>query len=276
VAKFNYIKFITEHKHILKEGITLNDDNTFNINAIKSSDDLINDPFIINRNRNSTKKEGIPVYYGISPNPNILSTREVNDIYNATKDANNISPEDLYKLIFFTTPEATQPTKEKIGFKINYLISLPSSAGLNNSLLESIKRRYKIEDRYVLTNISKIEYFIDDMINKEKYNAADPTTQNMASTWTRSLKRNYPDNPKMPIKKSGNPQTGHPGIQTGARHLLNPAYQMDQDIPKNVKILVIDDFLIGGSTLKEIFKILIGKGVPKENIIGYVLGSQKD
>lgn len=275
MGKFNYIDFVVKHKYKLQEGVTVNNDNTLNINVVKSTDN-INDPFLINRARNFKKLNGIPVYYGISPNPQLsspLKSSYINTIYNNTKDLSNVPLDDLYKLILLTCPRPEDIGGE--GFKLDYVISIPSSAQLNDLILTSVKRKYDIKDENVLSNISKIEYFIDQMINKEKYNISDPTTKNMANTWIKSLKKAYPNNPKMYIKKSPNPRTGHPGIQTGARHLLSPAYQIDQNIPQNKKILVVDDFLIGGSTFKEIFRILIDKGIPKENIVGYCLGSQK-
>ena len=75
------------------------------------------------------------------------------------------------------------------------------------SLLKSLQQKYKVLDKNILTNISKIKYFIDDMINKEKYTTSDPVTQKMADTWIRSLKKRYPDNPEMYIKKSSSKKT---------------------------------------------------------------------
>ena len=59
------------------------------------------------------------------------------------------------------------------------------------------------------------------MVNQEKYASADPVTQKMIDTWMRSLKKRYPDNSKMPIKKSSSAKSNHPGLQSGARGLLN-------------------------------------------------------
>ena len=111
------------------------------------------------------------------------------------------------------------------------------------------------------------------MINKEKYATSDSITQKMADTWIRSLKKRYPNNQKMPIKKSASKIKNHPGLQSGARGLLNPVYSINQELSSTkLNILVVDDFLIGGSSLREVYKILINKGVPKEKIIGYCLG----
>ena len=154
---------------------------------------------------------------------------------------------------------------------------LPSSSKLNMSLVDILQQKYKVQDDNILTNISKIEYFIDDMINKEKYGKADPTTQKMADTWVKSLKKHYgADAPKMPIKKSGNKGTGHPGIQTGARHLLNPVYKVEDDWKVGTNVLVVDDFLIGGSSMREIYTQLIDRGIPTKNIKGYCLGIKSD
>lgn len=249
----------------LQEGVTVDGD-TLRINVIKSTDH-VDDPFIINRGRDSFKKSGVPIYYGISPNPNSqLDSNTITDLYDNTKDLNKVDQEDLYKLVLLTAPS----------IPIHHIIALPSSAGLNKKLVEALKQKYKVPDSNVLTNTSKIEYFIDDMINQEKYAAADPITQRMASTWIKSLKKKYGDDAaKMVIKKSRNKETGHPGIQSGARGLLNPVYSIDDKLPTSGKLLVVDDFLIGGSSFAEVFSILIKNGVPKENIVGYCLGTKK-
>jgi hypothetical protein len=257
------MKLINILKNIINEGITISGKNTLNINVIKSTD-TPDDPFFINRNKNFIKKGGIPTYYGISPNPS-LDGNLVTDIYNNTKDIEKIDDVNMNKLVILTAPSTP----------VDFIISLPSSAGLNGVLLKSLQQKYKVPDKNVLTNIYKIEYFIDDMINREKYDRADPTSQRTVDTWIRGLKRLYPNNPKMPIKKSRNTATGHPGLQTGVRGLLNPVYAIDNEVPTFGKVLVVDDFLIGGSSLKEVYNILISKGVPKENIIGYCLGTKE-
>jgi hypothetical protein len=257
------MKLLSILRSIIGEGITLNSDDTISINVIKSTD-TPEDPFFINRERKSIKVGGVPTYYGISPNPS-LNGDFITDVYDNTKDVNNISAENLYKLVLLTAPSIS----------IDYIIALPSSAKLNTVLVKSLQQKYKVLDKNILTNISKIKYFIDDMINKEKYTTSDPVTQKMADTWIRSLKKRYPDNPEMYIKKSSSKKTNHPGIQSGARVLLNPTYAVDQDVPSFGRILVVDDFLIGGTSLREVYGLLINKGVPKENIIGYCLGTKK-
>jgi hypothetical protein len=257
------IKLIDILKNVINEGVTLNNDDILNINIIKSTD-TPEDPFFINRDKKFVKKGGISTYYGISPNPS-LSGNLVTTVYNNTKDINDISAENLNKLILLTAPSIS----------VDYIISLPSSAGLNSLLLNALQQKYKVLDKNILSNISKIEYFIDNMVNQERYLKADPTTQKMTDTWTRSLKKCYPDNPKMPIKKSSSRKSGHPGLQSGARGLLNPVYAINQEVPTFGRILVVDDFLIGGTSLREVYNILISKGVPKENIIGYCLGTKE-
>lgn len=257
------MKLISILKNIITEGVTINDDDTLNINVIKSTD-TPEDPFFINRDRKFIKVGKIPTYYGISPNPS-LNKDLVTTIYDNTKDVNNISVENLYKLVLLTAPS----------MGVDYIIALPSSAGLNTLLLNALKQKYKVLDKNILSDVSKIEYFIDDMINQEKYAKADPVTQNMANTWVRSLKKRYPDNPKMPIKKSSSKKSKHPGLQSGARGLLNPVYSINQQVPTSGKILVVDDFLVGGTSLREVYNILIDNNVPKENIIGYCLGTKE-
>jgi len=258
------MKLLNILRNILKEGVTLNDDDdTLNINVIRSTD-TPEDPFFINRDKKFVKKGGIPTYYGISPNPS-LNGDLVTKVYDNTKDINNISTENLYKLILLTAPSMA----------VDYIIALPSSAGLNTLLLSALQQKYKVLDKNILSDISKIEYFIDDMVNQEKYASADPVTQKMIDTWMRSLKKRYPDNPKMPIKKSSSIKSNHPGLQSGARGLLNPVYAVNQKLPTFGRVLVVDDFLIGGTSLREVYNILTSNGVPKENIIGYCLGTKE-
>jgi hypothetical protein len=252
------IKLLDILKIIITEGTTTN---TLDINLKRSGE--LDGPFILNTDKKSRKIKGIETYYGISRNiKSKLNIEETTEIYNELKNT-NISPEILSYIILPTAPS----------IYVKYIMILPSSSELNKSLADILKQKYKVPDENILTNISKIEYFIDDMINKETYTDADPTTQKMADTWIRSLKKHYGTNaPKMPIKKSGNKETGHPGIQTGARHLLNPVYKIEDNWKVNNNILVVDDFLIGGSSIKEIYTQLIDRGIPIKNINGYCLG----
>lgn len=245
---------------LLKEGVTVSDKGTLEINIIRSTDKET-DPFLINRGRDYTKIYGVPTFYGISPNPQ-AEVEDVTDIYDTTKDVNTLQEDDLKKLVLLTAPpEAVQ-----------YIIGLTSSSGLNAKLVEALKQKYKVPDSKVITSISKIEYMIDDMIDQEKYDKSDPVTQSIAKGWTDRLKKRYGTDTKMVIKKSRNKITKHPGIQSGGRSLLKPAYKIDGELSKMAKILVVDDFIISGSSLKEVYEILLQKGVPKENIVGYCMG----
>jgi len=256
------IKLIDLLNEIFAEGAI---SKTLDANLEKSGDS--DSPFILNTSADYRKIKGVETYYGISRNPkSSLNTEETTEIFNNLKNS-SIAPEILNRIILSTAPSVY----------IKYIMVLPSSSGLNKSLVDALQQKYKVQDDNILTNISKIEYFIDDMINKEKYSEADPTTKKMADTWVKSLKKRYgADAPKMPIKKSGNKETGHPGIQTGARHLLNPVYKVEDDWKASSNILVVDDFLIGGSSMKEIYTQLLDRGIPTKNIKGYCLGMKID
>jgi hypothetical protein len=110
------------------------------------------------------------------------------------------------------------------------------------------------------------------MVNKEKYDKADPTTKKMVDAFVKCLEAKFP-NQQISIKKSG--YDGVCGIQSGARTLLNPTYGFNSNLKNTDKILVMDDFKVSGSSLKETFKLLIESGVPEKNITGYVLGLKR-
>ena len=256
------IKLIDLLNEIIAEGAvskTLDAD----LNKSEESDS----PFLLNTSSDFRKIKGVETYYGITRNPKSkLSVEETTEIYNDLKNS-NVSSEILNRIVLSTAPSVY----------IKYIMVLPSSSKLNKSLVDVLQQKYKVQDDNTLTNISKVEYFIDDMIDKEKYSKADPTTKKMADTWVKSLKKHYgADAPKMPIKKSGNKETGHPGIQTGARHLLNPVYKVEDDWTAGTNVLVVDDFLIGGSSMREIYTQLIDRGIPTKNIKGYCLGMKLD
>ena len=256
------IKLIDLLNEIIAEGAV---SKTLDADLNKSEES--NSPFLLNTSSDFRKIKGVETYYGITRNPgSTLSVEETTEIYNDLKNS-NVSSEILNRIVLSTAPSVY----------IKYIMVLPSSSKLNMSLVDILQQKYKVQDDNILTNISKIEYFIDDMINKEKYGKADPTTQKMADTWVKSLKKHYgADAPKMPIKKSGNKETGHPGIQTGARHLLNPVYKVEDDWKVGTNVLVVDDFLIGGSSMREIYTQLIDRGIPTKNIKGYCLGIKSD
>jgi hypothetical protein len=246
------IKLLDILKEISEEKITIGNEKDSNF-------------FINSKGTKSKKIDNIKTFYGIIQNPNgSLTGDQVDDYFHSIKDREIMSDEEIYKIVLQTAPR---------NIYIKYLIVLPSTSELNMVLINALKQKYKISDENILTDITKINYFIDDMIDKEKYSQSDSTTQNMADTWVRSLKKRYGNEaPPMPIKKSKDKKTGHPGIQSGARKLLSPVYKVG-DIEKiNDRILVVDDFLIGGSSFREVYNQLLEKEILPDKILGYCFG----
>jgi len=255
------MKLIDILREIKNEGATV-DNGELKINVIKSTDKP-DDPFLINRSMDTFKKSGVPVYYGLRPNPNNkMSDSQITATYDSVKKQ-KIDQNELMKLVIMTSPS---------GADVKYIVALPSSSGLNKRISEVLKQKYRMSDDRVLDKISKIEYKIDDMVNRERYDKADPTTRKIMDTWIRGLKKKYGEDAVLTIKKSADPSTGHPGLQSGARRLLNPTYNVGEDLPKNGKILIVDDFMIGGSSVAEIADSLVSAGIPKQNLMVYCLG----
>lgn len=256
------MKLINLLKEVRSEGVTV-DNGGLKIDIIKSTDKP-DDPFLINRGGEFFKKKGVAVFYGISPNPEVkMPESQITAIYDSVKKQ-KINDEELRKLVLLTAPRAM----------IDNIVVLPSSSGLNKKIAEILKNKYKVSDDRVFYNISKVKYKIDDMIDQEKFAKSDPTTQKMASTWIRSLKKKYGEDAELYIKKSSDPDTGHPGIQSGARILLKPTYNVGQ-VPKNGLTVIVDDFLISGSSLGEVINSLLADGMNKETLAAYCLGIKR-
>lgn len=253
------------------EGIKVKDDSKMDVDVVAKSDDPVEDDFIINRSQQSTKIGKIKVYYGFKVNPNKnISQSEVTKIFNNIKARNSaISDEELYKLVVLTAPRESQ---------IQKLIVLSSSSDLNSRLSDALSKKYNtpaepFTTKKILYNTPK------DVVNWEVYRKADPTSRKTIDTYVRSLEDIHGKNPEKPfsIKKSGYEIDGKTkaGIQRGVRRLLNPVYDLSGLNPEeiqNKKILVVDDFLVQGTSFKEVFSTLVNDfGVDENNILGYAL-----
>jgi hypothetical protein len=249
---------------ILNElGVKVSPEKNLSIDVIKTSDS-VEDDFIINRSKEYNKIEGVPVYYGFEPNPaKETSEYEITKLFNSTKTLNNVSIDELKKVVLLTAPSQY----------FNRIVTLSSTGNLNSELVNVLSQKYKVPVDKNLT-MGKVEYYPQDMVNKEKYEKADPVTKKILDSFVKCLEKNFPGQ-KLTIKKSGYGGEGKCAIQSGGRPFLNPAYGFSGDINPNDKILVVDDFKIGGSSLREIFKILKRQGIPTENITGYVLGLKR-
>jgi hypothetical protein len=245
------------------EGAKLGDDYGLDIDVAKQSDDPETDDFVINRTRQYRKVSNIPVYYGFSQNPNIdKSQSELTKIFDNVKSKNNlIKDEELYKLILLTAPSEV---------KIDRIITLYSSSDLNSRLADALSKKYKVPVERGFTT-KKILYKPKDMIDREAYEKSDPGTRKMVDTFVRCLIKKFGPDKMIHIKKSG--YSGSCGLQSGGRRLLNPTYDMEGlKLNSYDKIMVVDDFLIKGSSFQEVFSVLVNDfETPPKNIYGYTL-----
>ncbi|NCX94448.1 MAG: phosphoribosyltransferase [Gammaproteobacteria bacterium] len=250
----------------VKEGVKLGDDYGVHIDVVKQSDDLETDDFVINRSKQHRKVNNVPVYYGFSVNPKMdKSEAELTTIFNNIKKNNRLIKDDeLYKLVLLTAPSEV---------KIDRVVTLYSSSDLNERLAKAVAKKYKIpsENESFLFTTKKKLYKPKDMIDRDAYERADPTTRKMADTFVRCLEKKFGPDKMIHIKKSG--YDGSCGIQSGGRRLLNPTYDLDGlNIDENSKILIVDDFLVSGSSFREVFISMVkDMGVPAKNIYGYTL-----
>jgi len=245
------------------EGVKLGNDDGVHIDVVRQSDDLETDDFIINRDKKHRKVNRIPVYYGFSENPKMdKSESELTKIFNNVKSKNNlIKDEELYKLVLLTAPSEV---------KIDRIITLYSSSDLNNRLADALSKKYKVPVEQGFTTKKKL-YKPKDMIDREAYEKADPVTREMADTFVRCLIKKFGPDKMIHIKKSG--YDGSCGIQSGGRRLLNPTYDMEGlKLNSYDKIMIVDDFLVSGSSFREVFSILVNDlEIPPKNIFGYTL-----
>lgn len=248
------------------EGVKVGSDYDVKIDVVKQSDNPQEDDFIINRSKAYKKVGNIPVYYGFSQNANKdRNEAELTKIFNNVKKNNRlINDDELYKLVLLTAPQQERPDK---------IITLYSSSDLNSRLATALAKKYNIpaEKQESLVTTKKKLYKPKDMVNREAYEDSDPTTRKMVDTFVRCLEKKFGEDAQLNIKKSG--YDGVCGLQSGARRLLNPTYDLEgMGINKNSKILIVDDFLVSGSSLREIFSTLVKDlGISPKNIYGYTL-----
>lgn len=249
-----------------EEGVKMDPDYDLHIDVVKSSDNAKEDDFIINRAKQPKKIGNMPVYYGFSPNSaKPKDDNELTKIFNNVKKNNQlIKDEELYKLVLLTAPQENRPDK---------IITLYSSSDLNNRLSKALAKKYNLasEEGEPFSTTKKRLYTPKEMIDREAYEKADPTTRKMVDTFVRCLEKKFGADAKLNIKKSG--YDGVCGLQSGGRRLLNPTYDLEgMELNKYSKVLVVDDFLVSGSSLREVFSVLVNDiGVSPKNIYGYTL-----
>lgn len=220
------------------------------------------------------------------------------------KNWGSISQEDLKNLIDLTYPDELKSANVKLLFVMGS--SAPLSANIASALKEMYYREAKIID------IMKAYYGADveDIVDREKYSQADPTTRSMIDTFVGGFKSKWEDDgtripPKNKwegyIKKSS-------GLQSGARSILKPGHMIDDYIISSIRsemsnwfkkysggdyrisrantphFLAVDDIIIAGSTMKNAISMILGalsnpnnqieaSKIAETNTHGYVLFS---
>ena len=260
VSSFNQFLSIKEGINIGPEGLK--------IDVIKASDSP-EDDFIINRSKDYYKKilRKVPVFFGFEPNPARGFTEgKITDMYNSikVKDASSISyDDDLRKLVILTSPPS---------MFFNKIVVPESSSVLNLVVAKKLAQKYGGLSESNIIVAPKIEYYPEEMINLEKYEKAHPVTRSIVDSWLKCVSGKFAGR-KVVIKKSG--YDGECGLKSGGRILLNPVFDLPKVFSSGDKVLIVDDFLIGGTTIAEISKGLIEQGVSPNNIYGYVLGVKR-
>lgn len=195
------------------------------------------------------------------------------------KEWGSISDQDLRNLIDYTYPDALRNKSTNVAI----LFVMGSSAPLSVRIAEALKEMYYKSARIV--DITKAYYGADvrDIVDWEKYDNADDRTKAMIDSYIRGFQTTtnaqgvrIPPRRKWEgyIKKSS-------GLQAGARSLLKPGHVIDEYIIDTIRkemikhketvqtgdirlaratspmFLAIDDLIIGGSTMRSAFDILL-------------------
>lgn len=185
-----------------------------------------------------------------------------------------------------------------------------SSEPLSANIAKSLKELYYPNAKII--DITKKYYGADinDVIDWDAYEKADPKTQQMIDSYLRQFKYGK-DLSELPRNKFEGFIKKSSGLQSGARRLLNPGHDIDDVIigsilksredfkkwfkeeghklsylektKKHPRYLVVDETMIEGSTLRGIFKHLLHSlqkpeiasktGELQSDIYGYVLFS---
>lgn len=306
---FNKIK----ETNVINEGISfscshLSDDNQMSIDWDNDTEtDIVK---LANpRKTNPSKLSTVTTYAGYSlENVKLPNESEKHNLKRCfseySKNWGSISHDDLKNLI-----DATYPSELK-GANIKVLFVMGSSAPLAANMAEALKELYYPKAKIV--DIMKAYYGIDpdNMIDWEKYDKADATTQKNIQTWLRKFKSSTDkEGVAIPseleysgyIKKSS-------GLQSGGRNLLQDGHMIDDYIISSIKdemsnwlrdtkgadfkvmnasmpsFLTLDDLIIAGSTMRGALSNVLSAmsstksniemvEVAKRNMFGYVLFS---
>ena len=241
MAKFNYIKFVTEHKHILKEGIrvdTSGDTPTFDI----SYRDIEGEQ--LSRVDGVTKKANHKVFYSLESAEGVRNVKHFMDILKNNPE--NIDDSSIMNLIKFSIPE-----------KVTYVAYLGSSQPLSRKIALWIKQLRSTED---IIEISKIQFKeIRHQIDHEIYSKQTPSIKNSLSTYvsTRS------DDEDKSMKKTGRTQ-GSILSKLVNKYLLSPEktrgeappiYEIIRNcIMSNSTLLIVDDNIHAGNDFLKVMR----------------------
>lgn len=221
-----------------------------------------------------------------------------------SKNWESISDEDLKNLIDYSFPNKLRESNVKLLFVMGS--SSPLSARIADALKQLYYRKAKIID------ITKAYYGADvkDIVDQDRYAAADATTREMIDTYIRSFQTTHDRNnrPIPPRNKWEGYIKKSSGLQSGARSILKPGHVIDNYILDNIRsemeehrklvqtgdmrmarynkpaFLAIDDVIIAGSTMRNSLSMLLNAvssgsaQIPMNNQIatstfGYVLFS---
>lgn len=256
--------------NILLEDFSLQNDRDLESPLVFSFGRKRLDHFFINWIGNKLTKSigGVKVYFGLIPNQPVrdLQSQDLDIIFDRLKKEENISQEDIQRVVVGAGPH-------KVPY--DFIISIPSSGKLNTTV-SGIFRRLNPNKTCRVLSLEKALYTVDAMVDPDKYNKADDTTKRMVDTWVKRLIQVYGIEKLLPIKVSPDKTNNHPGLQSGGRGLLRNKFKQDlpQQIYKGLNILVVDDNLVSGDTLRQAFELLQSKGVAKQNITGYVFATK--
>lgn len=255
----------------LTEGITFDPDSRSYLNSdIKIDYDTDTEEDIVKlaepRNTIPTRLNKIPTFSGY-----VLEKLKEKKLFSEyMKEWESISDSDLNSLINHTYPSELKDKQVKVLFVTG------SGSPLASRIAESIKSLYYPKAKIV--DVMKAYYGSDmrDIIDKERYEKADPVTKKEIDTFIKANSGSF----KGLVKKSG-------GLRSGSRRLLKPGHMIDDYIIDSIKdtqeeyasyfkrstssnsvnmnalikmkpsYLLVDDLIIEGSTMRGIFKMMI-------------------
>lgn len=286
MKKFDYIKFVTEHKHGLEEMGISHDDASGSFNIRLKPKNRPEDVFayaepksksVFQKRKNAPDYvKGIPVYYSFKSN----RSDTTNLIRKLKKGISTLSEKDLLLFkggIMNRLPvfETTQKGDARKTFSKPDILIVPEST---SDLLELVKevaiQKYKFKPNEVITSSKLLYNTPEDMINWDVFKNINEWNQNNVMNMIKCLKKSDIQPPYI-IKKSG--WDGKCGLQGGAaRDALNPTMKVNTtNLPDNLfnKYLIIDDTMIsGGTIIDQIIDIVGSQGKEAASrITGYVV-----